>query len=190
MKKILVIDNADSFVYNLVELLRQEENVEVNVVDSHCVTLEQALSVNSILLSPGAGVPLEYPQMKTIFEAVKHTHPILGVCLGHQAIATYFGAQLKQMAQPRHGHTSYLQKVDSKDKILQGIHNGNAVGRYHSWVVAPDTLPAQVRATSYDEEGNIMSIAHQDLPIYGLQFHPESIISDCGVLIIKNFLAL
>lgn len=189
MEKILIVDNADSFVYNLVELVRAEKRITIDIVSVYDVSMDNVYNADAVLLSPGAGLPSDYPQMHNIIDKIKYTHPILGVCLGHQAIASYFGASLKQLDKPKHGHTSYLQNIDSKDKLLRGLQNGSAVARYHSWVVNPANLPIELSVTSYDEDGNIMSIRHNELPIYGLQFHPESIISEKGVQIIKNFLA-
>lgn len=188
MKRILVIDNNDSFVYNAVQLLREAEaRVEVRRSDS----LEGVLlsEYDGVLLSPGPGLPSEAEGLMAGIDAIEKAGiSVLGICLGHQALAQHFGARLLNMEAPLHGHASRLSIVDRQDPLLRGLREPSLVGRYHSWVVDPASLPAELSVSSYDEQGNIMSLRHRSRPVYGVQFHPESCISNCGGQIIRNWL--
>lgn len=189
MKKILVIDNYDSFVFNIVQLLREaSEAPEFTVVRNDRIDFSVLGNYSGIILSPGPGLPSEAGDLLRLIDVCKNTHPILGICLGHQAIAESFGASLFNLPVPLHGHRSRLYQVDGGDLLLSGLLQPIVVGRYHSWVVNPVTLPPELVVSSVDEQGNIMSFYHCELPVYGLQFHPESYISDCGRGIMRNWL--
>lgn len=191
MRKILIVDNYDSFVFNIVQLLREAESVrEYEVVRNDQVQLTGLDSYDGVILSPGPGTPEEAGALLPLIGACKHTHPILGVCLGHQAIGQAFGARLLNLPAPLHGHRTTLTLTDSSDPLLRGLVFPATVGRYHSWVVDPCSLPADLVVSSLDEQGNIMSLYHHSLPIHGVQFHPESYMSDCGAVLIKNWLKI
>ena len=143
-----------------------------------------------ILLSPGPGIPAEAGELLKLIEFCKYTHPILGICLGHQALAETFGASLYNLSRPLHGHRSVLKKVDEHDPLFEDLADPIQVGRYHSWVIDPETMPGELITSSIDEQGHIMSFYHTELPIHGIQFHPESYISDCGSGIIRNWLKM
>jgi anthranilate synthase/aminodeoxychorismate synthase-like glutamine amidotransferase len=185
MIKILLVNNNDSFVYNLVEYLRPQ--CCVNVVFTGDLYEGIECGYDKIILSPGAALPKDYPQMMQLIERCCNTHPILGVCLGCQAIADYFGADIVQLEHPRHGHCSHLAFV-KEDALFRGIPNNSCIGRYHSWVISPQQLPDTLQVLAADEQGNIMAIRHKTLSIYGLQFHPESIITEYGREMLSNFL--
>lgn len=189
MKRILVINNYDSFVYNVVQLLRESAcRPEVSVVFNDAVRPEQVERCDGVVLSPGPGVPAEanlLPQV--IGRIIRLRKPVLGVCLGHQALAEAFGARLEQMDAPLHGHPSRLRITDRTDVLFKGCDTP-VVGRYHSWVVAPDSMPDCLRVSAVDESGHIMAFHHASLPIHGVQFHPESVITDCGRMLIDNWL--
>ena len=189
MRKILVVDNHDSFVYNLVELLRANENCTFDVVLSDDLDLERAGEYDMFLLSPGAGLPMERPMMMKLIERYASSRSILGVCLGFQALVEFFGGGLYQLPYPKHGHTSTLSILKSEDLLFKGLPKEIKVGRYHSWVVNQKVLPKDFYISSEDEDGNIMSMTHKTLPLYGVQFHPESIISQYGQQIIDNWIA-
>lgn len=189
MKKIIVVDNNDSFVYNLIEYLRKGAKCEFDVVLTDDIDFSTIAKYDAILLSPGANLPYHYPKMMELIERCKFTHSILGVCLGHQAIASYFGAELIQLKEPKHGHCSVLTLKECT-RLTEGINSGNKIGRYHSWVVNPNNIPPQLIVSAVDEDGNIMIIRHSFLPIYGVQFHPESIMSDDGWKIIDNWVKM
>lgn len=187
MISILVVDNRDSFVYNLVEYLRIGGRCKIDVVFSDAIPFSVLNQYDGILLSPGAHLPNDYPQMNSLIDTCKLTHSILGVCLGHQAIATYFGAELLQLKEPKHGHAGKLHLLEEK-YLSKGLSNLKTIGRYHSWVVDPQSLPDELIVSGIDEEDNIMMIRHALLPIYGLQFHPESVITEEGVQMVQNWL--
>ena len=191
MKKILVVDNQDSFVYNLVEMLRVMD-VPFTVIKQHeihfplCTT-----SIAGVLLSPGGGLPSDYPQMMELIRQYHHQLPILGVCLGHQAIAECFGATLRQLPSPLHGHASQLHILDSTDELIQSVTPHSTIGRYHSWVVSSSKPDTSLQCVATDEDNNVMILRHSNYPIWGVQFHPESVITDsCGPTIVSNWIKL
>lgn len=188
MKHVLVIDNHDSFVYNLVQLLRENRHCSFDIVYNDQINFNTLHLYDKILLSPGPGIPEEAGQLLDLIHHCKYTHSILGVCLGHQAIAMSFGAKLTQLPFPKHGHESELSFVDKNDIIYKYTQQPFKVGRYHSWVVSPESLPPVLQVSSVDEEGNIMSFYHRTLPIHGVQYHPESIITKQGRQLINNWL--
>ena len=194
--KILLVDNYDSFVYNVVGLLEQcratTPLLRWDVVRNDEVTPEMTAYYDAVILSPGPGIPTEAGRLAAVVAACIGSRPLLGICLGCQAIAEAFGLRLRQLEAPRHGHASNLRDVDAVDPVV-GFLAGeeSTVGRYHSWVIddasfTPDT-PLKVGAR--DEEGNVMSVYHPLLPVFGLQFHPESIITGQGLQMLRNFLA-
>lgn len=193
MKKIVIINNNDSFVYNIVELLRSLSADIKIITDTADVkvtpfSLSDLGETDGIILSPGAGIPEEYTVMNVVLNQCTEI-PILGVCLGHQAIAKVAGADLECMQRPLHGHPSKLVITDSEEPVFQGIPQESRIGRYHSWVVSKANLPECLRITAEDEYGNIQALAHKFLPRKGVQFHPESIITEYGKEMIKNWLA-
>lgn len=176
MKKVLVVDNDDSFVYNIVEMLRPYAYMDVV---NHSAVADTDL-YDAILLSPGAGLPCDYPLMDRLIARCAITHPIFGVCLGHQAIATHYGAKLKRLDTPLHGYENSLQTA------LCGV---TTVGCYNSWVVDESTIGGDLVVTSADISGNVMSLRHRQLQICGVQFHPESIITLGGAAIFSHWLS-
>ncbi|MDE5668974.1 MAG: aminodeoxychorismate/anthranilate synthase component II [Duncaniella sp.] len=190
---ILIIDNYDSFVYNIVGLLQREraaggwDKLEWDVVRNDAISFDSLDRYDAIILSPGPGVPHEAGSLMRLVAEATHI-PMLGICLGHQAIAQHYGARLCQLAHLRHGHPSVLTDIDSSDPLI-GRCGGATVGRYHSWTVDESSLPSCLRVTSRDEEGHIMSMRHESLPTFGVQFHPESIITTCGRELLHNFIA-
>lgn len=188
MKRILVIDNHDSFVYNLVQILRENENCQFDIVYNDRIDFSVLDRYDKLLLSPGPGIPREAGDLLPLIDRCKTTHSILGVCLGHQAIAECLGARLQQLDFPKHGHTSPLVITDPADILYRRITSPVQVGRYHSWIINPRTLPSSLKISALDEEGNIMSFYHESLPLHGVQYHPESIITSHGRAIINNWI--
>ena len=193
--RILIIDNYDSFVYNIVGLLREIRHggaipvLEWDVRLNDDVDLQEIPLYDAVILSPGPGLPCEAGKMPEVLERFAESIPMFGICLGFQAIAERFGGRLTQLPSPRHGHKSHLRNIDRSDPVTGPLADScPAVGRYHSWIVDPASLPASLVATSYDEEGNIMSLRHVKHPLFGTQFHPESIISTHGRTILVAFL--
>ncbi|WP_424001837.1 anthranilate synthase component II [Maribacter sp. IgM3_T14_3] len=185
MKKILVIDNYDSFTYNLVHYL-EELGCEVIVKRNDQLTLEEVDAFDKIVLSPGPGIPDEAGLLKQIIEKYAPTKSIFGVCLGQQAIAEVFGGTLINLDEVYHGIATKI-KIIKEDVIFEGLPKEIEVGRYHSWVVNPD-LPEVLEATSVDENGQIMSLRHKTYDVRAVQFHPESVLTPQGKKMLKNWL--
>ncbi len=186
---ILVVDNYDSFVWNVIALLRESEpDCCLTISKNDEVDLSSLSSYDGILLSPGPGLPSEAGLMPELIRLCADTHSVLGICLGHQAIAECFGAKLKQLQAPLHGLKDRLHIVKPEDDLLKGLSPHESIGHYHSWVVASDGFPECLEITSRDENGEIMSLRHKTKRLYGLQFHPESYITSCGAEIIRNWL--
>ena len=185
MKKILVIDNYDSFTYNLVHYL-EELGCEVIVKRNDQLTLEEVDAFDKIVLSPGPGIPDEAGLLKQIIEKYAPTKSIFGVCLGQQAIAEVFGGSLINLDEVYHGIATKIN-ITKDDVIFEGLPKEIEVGRYHSWVVNPD-LPEVLEATSLDENGQIMSLRHKTHDVRAVQFHPESVLTPQGKKMLENWL--
>lgn len=185
MSKVLVIDNYDSFTYNLVHLL-EGVDADVTVVRNDELDTVDVSEYHNILISPGPGVPSDIPQVKTFFLNYYQTKNILGVCLGHQLIAECFGNKIELSENVFHGISTPITKV-GKSKLFDGLPNSFNVGRYHSWLVK-DFSNDDLKITALSEEENIMAFQHKDYNVYGIQFHPESILSEYGKEIISNWL--
>ncbi|MCH4824133.1 aminodeoxychorismate/anthranilate synthase component II [Gramella lutea] len=185
MKKILVIDNYDSFVYNLVHYL-EELDCEVVVRRNDQLHIDDVEEYDKILLSPGPGIPDEAGLLKPIIKKYAATKSILGVCLGMQAIGEVFGGKLLNLDEVYHGVATKIELFVDDEYIFNGLEKELQVGRYHSWVVKKD-LPPMLQATSYDEKGEIMSLRHTEFDVRGVQFHPESVLTPEGKKMIKNW---
>lgn len=189
MKKVLVIDNYDSFTYNLVHILRElglENELEVHRNDK--ITVDYVADFERILLSPGPGLPKDAGIMPEVIKRYSDSKSILGVCLGHQGISEAFGAELFNLPTVFHGVATRTVLTDQSDVLFEGIPNEFNVCRYHSWAVTPSGLPDCLKVTATDEAGNIMAIKHQDYKVRGVQFHPESIMTEHGIRMIDNWL--
>lgn len=186
MKKILVIDNYDSFVYNLVHYL-EALDAEVDVVRNKSIDLEGVKNYDKILLSPGPGIPDEAGQLKNVIKKYYKTKPILGVCLGQQAIMEVFGGTLENLKQVYHGMATNIKIIVDDEVLYKGLPKKIEVGRYHSWVVNKN-LPDVLEATSLDEHGHIMSLRHKNYDVRAVQYHPESVLTPEGKTIINNWI--
>lgn len=187
MKKVLVIDNYDSFTYNLVHYL-EALDAEVTVLRNDEVTLDDPEDYEKLLLSPGPGVPSEAGLLKQIIKKYAVSKSILGVCLGQQAIAEVFGGSLINLQTVHHGIAAKIEITVKQEPLFAGLDNLIQVGRYHSWSVDPASLPACLEITSVDATGNIMSLRHRELDVRGVQFHPESVLTPFGRQIIQNWI--
>ncbi|GMT45859.1 MAG: aminodeoxychorismate/anthranilate synthase component II [bacterium] len=190
MKKVLVLDNYDSFTYNLVHYIREHPGCSVEVYRNDKISLEQVAGYDRIVLSPGPGLPDEAGILKEIVRRYASTKKILGVCLGMQAIGEVFGGRLVNLQQVYHGVATPIYLKGKDDPVFDGIPGEFMAGRYHSWVIDEENFPAALTITSRDEQGYIMSIRHREYPVFGLQFHPESILTPYGKQMIFNFLNL
>jgi len=186
--KILVLDNYDSFTYNLVHYLEELPNIEVDVFRNDQITVKQASSYDKIVLSPGPGIPDEAGILKELIAKLAPTHSILGVCLGCQAIAEVFGGSLTNLTKVYHGVASTVEIKDKNEKLFFSLPNTFLAGRYHSWVVNEKDLPSNLVVTAYDKQGQIMGIRHKKFDLRGVQFHPESILTEHGKKMIQNWI--
>lgn len=186
MKKIVVIDNYDSFTYNLVHLVK-ELGAEVDVKRNDQFQLAELEPYNKIILSPGPGIPSEAGSLLDVIKTYAGRKPMLGVCLGHQAIGEAFGAKLENLSEVYHGvATPVTLKQD--DVLFAGLPKRVEVGRYHSWVVSHENFPDCLEITAESDEGQIMALRHKKYNIFGIQFHPESVLTPDGKVIVKNWL--
>ena len=184
--KIVIIDNYDSFTYNLSHLVK-ELGAEVMVLRNDQFQLGDLEEFDKIILSPGPGIPSEAGLLLDVIRTYYDKKPILGVCLGHQAIGEAFGAQLENLSDVFHGVASPCH-IDRRDLIFRSLPETITVGRYHSWVVSYESFPACLEITAWSDEGQIMALRHKELNIHGIQFHPESVLTPYGKTIIKNFI--
>lgn len=184
---VLVLDNYDSFVYNLVYILK-ELGCKVEVFRNDKINLEAVNAYDKILLSPGPGIPEEAGIMMDLLAEYKTKKPIFGVCLGHQAIGEAFGAQLENMGEVLHGVTTPCIVKDKNEVLFKSLPEKFNVCRYHSWTVRPETMPGDLQITAIDENGFVMAEAHQKYDIRGVQFHPEAYLTEHGVQMVKNWI--
>ncbi|NGF55965.1 aminodeoxychorismate/anthranilate synthase component II [Parapedobacter sp. SGR-10] len=185
--KILVIDNYDSFTYNLVHLL-QELGEDYEVVRNDKFTLDYVDDFDKILLSPGPGIPEEAGLLMDVIRTYAPTKSILGICLGQQAIAEVFGGTLFNMPKPLHGVATDIIITDDTEKLFQDFPRNSKIGRYHSWAVEKNTLPDTLKITALDPDGIIMALSHTIYDVRSVQFHPESVLTDNGKKLIENWL--
>ena len=185
--KILVIDSYDSFVYNLVHYL-EELDCEVTVLRNDQFHLDEVAAYDKILLSPGPGIPDEAGLLKDVIRTYAGKKPVLGVCLGQQAIGEVFGGSLTNLSEVFHGVATKATILVTDEPLFKDLGNELEIGRYHSWVVSKENFPDSLEITSVDENGQIMSLRHRELDIRGVQFHPESVLTPKGKQIIKNWI--
>lgn len=184
--KIVIIDNYDSFTYNLSHLLK-ELGAEVEVVRNDKFELDDLEQYDKIVLSPGPGIPSEAGLLLDVIRTYAGRKPILGVCLGHQAIGEVFGASLENLKEVYHGVQTEGTQLGN-DYIFDGLPERVMMGRYHSWVVAKDSVPESLEVTAMSDDGEIMAMRHRQYDIHGIQFHPESVLTLEGKTIVGNFL--
>lgn len=184
--KIVIIDNYDSFTYNLSHLLK-ELGAEVDVVRNDKFELKDLEQYDKIVLSPGPGIPSEAGLLLDVIRTYAGRKPILGVCLGHQAIGEVFGASLENLKEVYHGVQTDGTQLGN-DYIFEGLPERVMMGRYHSWVVAKDSVPECLEVTAMSDDGEIMAMRHRQYDIHGIQFHPESVLTPEGKTIVGNFL--
>ena len=184
--KIVIIDNYDSFTYNLSHLIK-EIGAEVTVIRNNQFTLNQLERFDKIVLSPGPGIPSEAGLLLDVIKTYKGRKPILGVCLGHQAIGEVFGGTLENLSDVFHGVATEGTQF-SNDYIFDSLPKRITMGRYHSWVVSRENFPTCLEVTAVSDEGQIMGLKHKNYDIHGIQFHPESVLTPEGKTILRNFI--
>lgn len=188
-KHILIVNNHDSFVYNLVQMVRETGYCSYDLVTNNSIDLSDFTKYDGILLSPGPGLPQESGQLCRLIADTYRDIPILGICLGHQAIAEVFGASLIRLEAPLHGHRSPLVITDHEELLFRDTPSEIIVGHYHSWVIKRDSCPPDLTITALNDKGLIMAIRHRTYPVRGLQFHPESVMTPEGSKMINNWIA-
>lgn len=186
--KIVVIDNYDSFTYNLVHYL-EDLDCEVTVLRNDEFELDEINGFDKILLSPGPGIPDEAGLLKEVIKKYAPTKSILGVCLGQQAIGEVFGGQLTNLDKVYHGVATEVTLTTEDDVLFRDLPKNFSVGRYHSWVVANENFPSVLEITSVDENEQIMSLKHKTYDVRGVQYHPESVLTPNGKQILKNWVS-
>lgn len=188
-KMILLIDNYDSFAYNLYQLIGSITD-DIKVIRNDELTVEQITALNpaAIVISPGPGRPKDAGVIEDVIRYFYDKKPLLGICLGHQALCEVFSGKITYAKKLMHGKSSLIKTVD--DKLFKGIIQPFSVARYHSLVVAKETIASELKILAISDDGEIMAVKHRDYPVYGLQFHPESILTSDGKKIIENFLGV
>lgn len=185
--KLLILDNYDSFTYNIVHAVRSL-GIEPDVVRNDKISLEEVEGYDKIIISPGPGIPSEAGIVPGLLKRYASQKPILGICLGHQAIGECFGAGLHNLDEVYHGIQSDITITQPDHYIFAGLPSTLPVGRYHSWVVDKKDLPDCLEVTAMSPDGEIMALRHRHLDVNGVQFHPESILTPQGIKIIENWL--
>lgn len=186
--KLLIIDNFDSFTFNIVEQIRKIGGVQLDVVMNNHVDVSYIERYDKIIFSPGPGLPKDFPIMFKILERYSKTRSILGICLGHQAIAEFFGGQLENLDSVVHGIKKSITVVNEQDSLFQNIPSAFDAGFYHSWIVSKKNFPSELIITAVDSENKIMAFSHSQYDLKGIQFHPESFMTNVGEKIISNWL--
>ncbi len=192
--KILVFDNYDSFTYNLVHMVEHITGEKITVRRNDAISLDEVAGYDKIILSPGPGIPSEAGLLLPLIKAYASSKSILGVCLGHQAIAEAFGGTLVNLSKVFHGIATPVQSVLQNDKpispLFTGLSNTIETGRYHSWIVSEEGFPDELEITARDEHGYIMGLQHKSYDLQGVQFHPESVLTPAGEKIMRNWLSI
>ena len=194
MKRLLVLDNYDSFTYNLVHLAKEILGETVDVYRNDAITLEEVSAYDRILLSPGPGIPEEAGILLPLIRTFASTKSLFGVCLGHQAIGEAFGGRLTNLDKVYHGVATEIElcpdlgfSVNHNDWFM-GFQHKLEVGRYHSWIVSRQNFPSELESTAFDEQGMVMALRHRSYDVQGVQFHPESVLTPNGKKMLENWL--
>lgn len=186
--KVLVLDNYDSFTYNLVQYIQEILDQKIDVFRNDEISLDAVDNYDFIILSPGPGLPKDAGIMPALIQRYAASKSILGVCLGHQAIGEAFGAELENLTDVFHGVETPVDVVVEDEVLFQEMPKTFQAGRYHSWVVAKESLPAELEITAVDKAGVIMAMRHKQYDVKGVQFHPESIMTEHGMKMLGNLL--
>jgi anthranilate synthase component 2 len=187
-RDVLLIDNHDSFTLNLRQLI-EECGRSCDIVENDRINFTTIDQYRRILISPGPGIPSESGKTCSVIREFSGRKSILGVCLGHQAIAEVFGARLARLSEPSHGVVRSVRIMERSDRLFEGLPDEIEGGLYHSWTVAPESIPACLRLTAAASDGSVMALSHREYDVHGIQFHPESVMTKHGKAILYNWLA-
>lgn len=187
---ILILDNYDSFTYNLVQYVEELQGLSIDVKRNDAITVFEVSAYDCIIISPGPGIPSESGITLELIKEYFDSKPILGVCLGLQAIVEAFGGEIYNMDKVYHGISTDVEIIDNEDLLFQNINSPFKAGRYHSWAAVRENFPAELNITAVDSEGSVMALKHKSAELYGVQFHPESIMTPEGKKMLRNFLAV
>src|SRR5690606_6970386 len=190
MMKIVLIDNYDSFTHNLARYFREQPGVHLEIIPNDKFKRGTLDGFDKLVISPGPGLPRHSGFLPEILQEYADKRPVLGICLGHQALYEHFGGSLLNLSEVKHGVTSRVWLTDNHDPLFNDIDTGFEAGRYHSWVCDHATLPDDLLISATDDEGWIMALRHRILPLYGVQFHPESFLTPIGEKLIQNFVLM
>ena len=185
---ILILDNYDSFTFNLVHLLESISGVNTEVIRNDSPSLDHSGRFDRVVLSPGPGLPADAGRMPTLLQTAFLAKPVLGVCLGQQAIAECFGGKLRNLGSVMHGIATNLNVLDTSEVLFHNLPSKFEVMHYHSWVVDEESLPSCLEVTAKDQHGNIMALRHKNVNYRGMQFHPESVLTEHGKTMMENWL--
>jgi anthranilate synthase component II len=185
---ILLLDNFDSFTYNLKHYLEALTDTPVTVCRNNAISVGEVKSFQTVILSPGPGLPADAGIMDELIKTYRNQIPILGVCLGMQAIGECYGGKLFNLPKVLHGVVRNIKVIEPGDRLFRNIPTTFESGRYHSWVIDKNAVPDELKVTAVDENGEVMAISHVSDPVSGVQFHPESIMTPVGITIIINWL--
>lgn len=186
--KILMLDNYDSFTYNLVQYLEEIIDGKIDVFRNDQITLKEVGTYDTIILSPGPGVPKDAGILMEVIKEYASTKNIFGVCLGMQAIGESFGGELANLEKVYHGVQTLIIKTEDEEPIFKDVPTAFEAGRYHSWVVKKENLPDSLEVTAIDKKGIVMAMSHKEYNVRGVQFHPESIMTPDGKTMLRNFI--
>lgn len=186
--KILIIDNYDSFTYNLVQIIRDLGVEQLDVIRNDKTTIDEIRHYDKYIISPGPGVPSEAPLLRQLIEQLGPTKSILGICLGHQAIGETFGCELENLTEVYHGVATPIKIVED-DYLFANMANNFTAGRYHSWAVSKNDFAKELEIIAMSEDDSIMGLRHKEYDIRGMQFHPESILTENGIQLLQNFIS-
>ena len=186
--KLLIIDNFDSFTYNLVQIVEELAIADYSIETHDKVDIDMVSKFGKILLTPGPGLPNEHPILEKVIRKYCSSKSIIGVCLGHQAIGEAFGGTLTNLSDVYHGVATNCNVLNTTAPLFEGLGNNLEIGRYHSWVIAKENFPESLEITAEDDNGFIMGLQHKTFDVQGVQFHPESVLTPQGEAIMRNWL--
>jgi len=185
--RLMILDNRDSFTYNLAESFRKIGVKDVRIHNSNNFRIELLADYERVIFGPGPGLPEDHPLMFEILDSLKPHQSVLGICLGHEALAIHFGGKIRQLKRVFHGDEGKIRWKNAPDYLSKNVQDGFLAGLYHSWIVDEANLPEEIRITALSDEGLIMGIKHIDRPLFGFQFHPESFITKFGLQLLSNW---